>query len=154
MFQPLNFHKYLTWSKRKQFFYDFITIENIEKSTLPKFSKIIILFHRCESTNCKYLFLQPVTAEDIDPTCPRCHSNTDLLDKLDQFSQIQKLYEKGFEDMNSQKYENAIRLFIAFLDRMYAIGSPPDKKISLCQEALRTCYSQNGNISIIESCLP
>lgn len=70
---------------------------------------------------------------------------------MKKISQVETLYAKGIEYMDSGRYEKAVPLFTAFLDEMYVLGAPPCKEIALCQEALRTCYAQTGNVWVVDS---
>lgn len=86
----------------------------------------------------------------MEQRCPKCFNKIKLTDLVNKVSRIDSLFEKGMHYMDGEMCEKAVPLFLTYLDEMHKIGAQPCRGISLCQEALRTCYAQTGNLWICD----
>ncbi|RZF38510.1 hypothetical protein LSTR_LSTR006105 [Laodelphax striatellus] len=73
--------------------------------------------------------------------CLTCHKPNNILEKLILIHSYEEDHFCAMEAMNAGHLEKAIELLCRYSDDMHKICRPPNKNISLSQEALRTCWA-------------
>ncbi|KAG5899048.1 hypothetical protein JTB14_000072 [Gonioctena quinquepunctata] len=117
--------------------FDWPSIDN----GLESFSRRI----KCSNEKCLYLFTLPLSKEPVK--CPDCKNYVNMTKHLRLLEWCEEQYELGFQMMNNNQREEAIRVFCEAIDLFHRISSPPHKKTHQAQEKLQLCVASFGNIS-------
>ncbi|XP_039280323.1 SET and MYND domain-containing protein 4 [Nilaparvata lugens] len=104
---------------------------------------------RCSTENCEGCLeaslevLPKIKERELlkDIPCPACHKSNNILEKLILIHSYEEDHFNAMEAMNAGNLNKAIELLCQYSDDMHKICQPPNKNISLSQEALRTCWA-------------
>ncbi|XP_063223729.1 SET and MYND domain-containing protein 4-like isoform X2 [Bacillus rossius redtenbacheri] len=101
---------------------------------------------RCSTPRCTRL--QNITKNKESYKCPACNKIISTKESLCNIAECEEMYARGLQEMEDGFPEKAIPLFCSYLDAMHKICVPPHKDTMLCQEALRICMADKGNVWI------
>ncbi|XP_026680238.1 SET and MYND domain-containing protein 4-like [Diaphorina citri] len=108
---------------------------------------------RCSNDNCGQIIatvkkLEP-SAKKVEKKCESCNSTSDLTEIKTKLSELNEMFYRGIEQMNTSCFREAVESLTKFSDQIHELVVPPYKLASLAHEALRNCWSLAGNKWVI-----
>ncbi|KAL1116805.1 hypothetical protein AAG570_005275 [Ranatra chinensis] len=117
---------------------DWPTLENLTTSFI-KF--------RCPTKTCQSSFLYKEGMKEWK--CNQCKNKADVRDLCRLYASYNKDFEEAVPLMEEGRLEEAASAMVKFIEEMLLLVRPPSKNVHLAQEALRTCWANEGNVFVL-----
>lgn len=105
--------------------------------------------YRCLQIECEGFIATSLDNEKQENVkCPSCKKAINIAEMLILINSYFDDFDKGISLMNRGNIEEAINVMCMFSDLMHGVCVPPVKKVSLCHEALRSCWSAAATYAV------
>lgn len=123
----------------------------IEDWPLYKQMKNDFMKFRCAEKQCNEVITVNANTEEIMIKCPKCSTTVSILERLKVISKIDSTFEEAIDLFKDNKIKEALDLYLNLLRKLDGILAPPYADYHICQQGIRRCFLENGNVIKFEN---
>lgn len=78
--------------------------------------------------------------------CQKCSNKTSIVEILKYLSKVDSMFEIAKNLFNEDKIDLALKMYLKLLDKMNKYLAPPYADFHICQQGIRRCFLESGNL--------
>uniref|UniRef100_A0A336KZJ6 Protein-lysine N-methyltransferase SMYD4 n=1 Tax=Culicoides sonorensis TaxID=179676 RepID=A0A336KZJ6_CULSO len=110
-----------------------------------------ILRLRCHVKKCHNVILLEAQTDQIVVKCPKCGTNNNVLERLKYLTKVDASFETAKKLFKNKKIKDALNKYLEILKKLDDILAPPYSDFHICQQGIRRCYLEFGNLITFKS---
>ncbi|XP_063696192.1 SET and MYND domain-containing protein DDB_G0284059-like [Culicoides brevitarsis] len=101
---------------------------------------------RCQAKHCHNVIILDANIEQVDVKCPKCGISNNILERLKFLTKVDASFENAKTLFKGKKIKEALKKYLEILQRLDDILVPPYSDYHICQQGIRRCYLEYGNL--------
>lgn len=106
---------------------------------------------RCHVKKCHNVILIDAETDQVVVKCPKCGTSNNILERLKYLTKVDASFEVAKKLFKNKKVKEALNKYLEILKRLDDILAPPYSDFHICQQGIRRCYLEFGNLVTFKS---